>query len=321
MSIPTRVFFSVLFFAALAAAGLALSGKGIYGLTLFVLIPLLLGGTASWVAGPKTGRAAAKIGAMAVAIAALALFIVGMEGILCIVMALPLAVPLGAFGGWLVYRGESSPAAARSITMLLLLPSASMTWDLKAPPILFEVHSAIEIAATPEQVWKHVVSVSDLPEPREWYFRAGLAWPTRSRIEGSGIGAVRYCDFSTGSAVERIEAWEEPHLLRFIVSESPAPMREWSPYGHINPRHLHGYLVSRQGQFTLTELPNHHTLLEGISWYQHGLWPAQYWRLWSDAIIHRIHMRVLNHIRTLAEQDAAYFLAGAGSGGSGAGSR
>jgi hypothetical protein len=67
------------------------------------------------------------------------------------------------------------------------------------------------------------------------------------------------------------------------------------------PKHLHGYLISEHGQFRLKELPNHHTLLEGSTWYQHGLWPAEYWRWWSDAIIHRIHMRVLTHIRALAE--------------------
>jgi hypothetical protein len=42
--------------------------------------------------------------------------------------------------------------------------------------------------------------------------------------------------------------------------------------------------------------------LEGTTWYRHGLWPAEYWRWWSDAIIHRIHLRVLRHVRMLAEQ-------------------
>ena len=43
------------------------------------------------------------------------------------------------------------------------------------------------------------------------------------------------------------------------------------------------------------------TRLEGTTWYQHGLWPSQYWRLWSDAIIHKIHLRVLRHIRDEVE--------------------
>jgi hypothetical protein len=103
--------------------------------------------------------------------------------------------------------------------------------------------------------------------------------------------------------VEPIDIWDAPHLLRFHVTQSPEPLREWSPF-EIHPTHLHGYLASKAGQFRLIPLTDHHTLLEGTSWYSHGLWPAEYWRWWSDAIMHRIHMRVLNHIRTLAEADA-----------------
>jgi hypothetical protein len=188
--------------------------------------------------------------------------------------------------------------------MLILLPVASLTWDATVPPPVFQVRSTIDIAAPPEQVWKYVVKFPELPEPREWFFRAGLAYPTRVRLEGLGSGAMRYCDFSTGPFVEPIEVWDEPRLLRFRVTESPAPMREWSPYAQVQPKHLHGYFMSKEGQFQLTRLANGHTLLAGTSWYQHGLWPAEYWRWWSDAIIHRIHLRVLNHIRTLAEQEA-----------------
>jgi hypothetical protein len=78
-------------------------------------------------------------------------------------------------------------------------------------------------------------------------------------------------------------------------------MKEWSPYGEIHPAHLDGYFVSKRGRFVLTPLTNGHTRIEGTSWYQHGLKPGPYWRWWSDAIIHRIHRRVLNHIKDLSE--------------------
>lgn len=43
---------------------------------------------------------------------------------------------------------------------------------------------------------------------------------------------------------------------------------------------------------------------EGTTWYRHGLWPSSYWKLWADAILHRIHLRVLRHIAAGAESEA-----------------
>jgi hypothetical protein len=71
----------------------------------------------------------------------------------------------------------------------------------------------------------------------------------------------------------------------------------------IHPRHLKGFLVSEQGQFKLTPLPNGRTLLEGTTCYRHTMWPVRYWQIWSDYIIHAIHRRVLNHVKALAEAE------------------
>src|SRR5580704_17442004 len=298
----TRGDIALVMFGILAAAGALLVRSGLYGMTIFVLLPVFLGGYAVWTFRPQSGGQAALRGALTALVALSVFFLIGAEGLICIFMTAPIAVPLGALGGWLAYRGRSVKQSSGSIGMLILLPAASLTWDITAPPPLFQVRTSIEIAAPPEQVWKYVVAFPKLAEPQEWYFLAGLGYPTETRIEGSGPGAARYCDFSTGSFVEQVEVWDEPRLLRFRVTESAAPMREWSPDGEIVTKHLHGYFISREGQFRLTRLANNRTLVEGTSWYQHGLMPAEYWRWWSDAIIHRIHMRVLTHIKALAEE-------------------
>jgi hypothetical protein len=119
---------------------------------------------------------------------------------------------------------------------------------------------------------------------------------------GTGVGAERHCVFSTGAFVEPIEVWDDPHRLKFSVETNPAPMEEWTPYSHTVTAHLHGFLVSNGGQFLLTALPNRGTQLEETTWYRHTLWPAAYWRLWSDTLIHQIHMRVLRHIRKEVER-------------------
>jgi hypothetical protein len=275
-----------------------------YGWTLFLVLPIAAGALGALLANPTSAGKAAAAGMAANAIASLGFLAFGLEGAMCIGMALPLALPLGALGGWLVYAAMHRPRAmAPGTAMLMLLPLSlgTMGFDMTAKPHVFKVQSSIEIAAPAERVWENVVSFSELPPPDQWYFKTGIAYPIRARIDGTGPGAIRYCEFSTGPFVEPIQVWDQPRLLRFSVAQNPAPMNEWSPYGPIVTKHLHGYLVSKQGQFLLTPLSNGHTLLQGTTWYQHGLWPETYWTPWSNAIIHRIHMRVLNHIKNLSE--------------------
>jgi hypothetical protein len=285
------------------ALGAQLLRYGAYGLTLFAIIPFCVGGIAVSALCPATALGAMFDGALSVILVSSLTLLSGSEGLLCILMAIPLGAPLGALGGLAIHvsrQGTKSSHAA----WLLLLPVMTMGWNTRVPPATFQVRTAIVIGAPPDVVWRHVVSFSDLPEPGEWYFRAGLAYPQRARIVGSGPGAIRYCEFSTGPFVEPIEVWNEPALLRFKVTRNPPPLREWSPYRKVLPRHLEGNLVSNQGEFRLTPLAQNRTLLEGTTWYRHSLRPEQYWRWWSDAIIHRIHLRVLHHIQQLSETDA-----------------
>ncbi len=82
------------------------------------------------------------------------------------------------------------------------------------------------------------------------------------------------------------------------VAEQPAPMQEWSPYADIAPPHRDGYLKSQRGEFRLIALPGGRTRLEGSTWYEMRIRPSAYWSVFGDAIISRIHARVLRHIRT-----------------------
>lgn len=300
MSQKRRYILAFLILCTMMAVGAAILKAGLYGYTIFVVFPLILGGLSTLTFSPATPGRAAGLGAMYATLGAFSLLALGFEGLICVAMCVPLTVPLGALGGWLTFRFWTSKLSPRAMMALLLIPTSTMTWDGAAHPSVYKVQSEIVIAATPEQVWKYVVRFPDIQQPREWFFRAGVAYPERVRLKGTGVGATRYCEFSTGDFVEPIDVWDEPRRLHFQVTNSPSPLNELSPY-NIAPKHLHGYFRSVAGEFELIPLSNGQTLLRGTSWYQHGLWPAQYWRVWSDAIIHRIHLRVLNHIKTLAE--------------------
>jgi hypothetical protein len=297
-----------------AGTALAVLGTQVlrnYGWGLFVALPFAMGLAAAVIQGthaPRTMNQSMSVACLSVGLLGLALLAFAVEGYFCLLMATPIALVLATFGGVCGYyfqrrRWIQEGASAFLSVLLLFVPGVQWMEHSAAPqPPTFVVRSTIDVDARPEEVWKQVVAFTEIPPPTEWLFRAGVAYPIRAEIVGSGVGAERHCVFSTRAFVEPIEIWDEPHLLKFSVTSNPAPMQEWTPYSHIEPAHLHGFLVSNGGQFLLTPLPGGRTRIEGTTWYRHGLWPSTYWRWWSDAIIHQIHMRVLRHIRNQAEK-------------------
>ena len=283
---------------------------GDYGWALFVGLPFIMGFLSVLTYtfhAPRTMRSCLATAITAVGLAGSVLLLAAIEGVICLIMVAPVAVLLGVAGGAMgcliqhtVWRQTNS---ARLFCAAFLAVPLAMGMEHAVPPPLpkLQVRSSVIVDAPPEKVWRNVVTFSELPAPTEAIFKLGVAYPVRAEIDGQGVGAIRRCNFSTGPFVEPIEVWDEPRLLKFSVTQNPAPMQEWTPYRDVHPPHLHGYLESCGGQFRLVPLPGNRTLLEGTTWYYHHLWPADYWQLWSDEIIHTIHLRVLNHVKQLSE--------------------
>ena len=304
--------FGVAATALLLFASVALMAEGVesYGYALFFTTPFLLGAVIGFLLRrPRDYGLPVTAGVVSVTllVGCFALLFFALEGIICIMMAMPIALPaalLGAlFGRALASRsGDKVKPDAALGAIILLLPLGAGIEKQVTVPREREVMTAIEVDASPEQVWENVVSFSELPEPDHWLFETGIAYPLRARIEGEGVGAIRYCEFSTGAFVEPITRWEKPHRLSFDVEEQPIPMEEWSFYADVHPPHLEQSFRSVRGEFRLISLPNGHTRLEGSTWYVLDMGPAPYWKLWSDEIVHRIHGRVLAHIKQLSER-------------------
>jgi len=231
-----------------------------------------------------------------------------LDGIICLLMAFPLAMLLGVIGAALgrVLGRECDHGIVKIAPLLLIMSFPGLVAfearETEGPP-LRSVTTFVVVDAPIARVWEVVVAFPRITEPADGIFRLGIAYPVEARIEGSGVGAVRYCTFSTGSFVEPITQWNRHALLAFDVTSCPPPMNEFSIYKNVQAPHLHGYMISRRGQFRLFEKDGR-VVLEGTTWYTHSLVPQWYWGPISDFIIHRIHDRVLDHIKRVAESPA-----------------
>ena len=278
-----------------------------YGVSLFLGTPFVVGAITAFLFNrryPASSAESQQVVFMTILCIGGVALLTAAEGAVCLVMALPLAALLAAMGAsigrWIAVHEPARLAPA--LIAVALLPAGAAI-DARAPATsLREVRSAIVIDAPVAAVWRHVIEFPPLPEPSEFVFRAGIAYPMRAEIRGRGVGAVRYCVFSTGAFVEPITAWEPGRRLAFDVVEQPAPMKEWSLYASISPPHLDDYFRSRRGEFRLIPLPDGRTRLEGSTWYELRLYPAAYWVLFGDALVGRIHARVLEHVRRVAER-------------------
>lgn len=280
-------------------------GIGQYGIALFILTPLFIGAGSTILYGLKkdiTKREAWLIGLLTLGIFTAGLLVFAIEGVICIAMAAPFGLLLtwvGSLIGFAIINKTPNNAPTAMLILIGIIPTMAFI-EKDSEPSLTSVVTSIEINADPQTVWKNVVEFPQLDEPTEFIFKTGIAYPINAKIDGTGVGSVRHCNFTTGSFVEPITVWDEPRLLKFDVVEQPTPMKELS-FWDIDAPHLHNYFVSKQGQFKLTSLSNGKTLLEGTTWYYHNIKPAFYWQVWSDYIIHKIHDRVLTHIRTNSE--------------------
>jgi len=281
-----------------------------YGWVLFVFSPTLMGVLATLILAPNNEqpfRTCLAASVVSLLMVAFVLLIIALEGAICLVMAAPFAFLLNLLG---VLIGKGISILIRevkiknyiSLFLVLAIPfMLGFEASNKSKPTVHSVVSTVEIDAPIEKVWETVVAFPQIEKAPEGILRLGFAYPVNAKIDGTGVGATRFCNFNTGAFVEPITAWEKPNLLAFDVKEQPAPMIETSLYNELHAAHLE-YIKSERGQFRLYEKDGK-TVVEGTTFYTHDIAPDFYWQIFSDEIIHQIHMRVLTHIKEVSEKN------------------
>lgn len=281
-----------------------------YGGSLFLGMPIVSGAVAGFVYNQpytKGIKGSLGVGAMSVVLGGMALLLFALEGVICLVMAVPLIIPFGALGGLLgwflstviIWQSKWMLGGA----LLALVPVIGTFEVVLKQPETLMVESSVVINASIDRVWENVIQFPEIDSPTSWLFQLGVASPLRARIEGDGVGAVRYCEFTTGDFVEPITIWDKPNRLAFDVTDQPDPMIELTPYRGFRPPHLTHSFYSVRGEFELVPQSSDKTLLVGRTWYVVDMGPRCYWKLWTDTILHQIHLRVLNHIAEQAESE------------------
>ena len=262
----------------------------------FFLIPFIVGLVAAW-SWRGLGRTIgwSFLDALWVSLVGLAAAaIILREGVVCLVIVFPalyVFVVAGILLGRLWFRPNYSKLQLTIFPLLALLTVGEMIYHSEERAV---VTDQIVIHAPPEKVWPHVLAFPEIPDkPSYWIFRLGLPYPTQTTNAGDFVGADRQCKFSNGVVIkEKVAEFVPREKLTFDVAEQPS---DPEAYGHIT---LH------RGQFVLRDNGDGTTTLIGSSWYTLHVRPRWYFDLWTRDMTRAVHLRVMNHVRRLAEEDA-----------------
>ena len=278
----------------------------IYGWGLFVLTPFVVGVTTGYLVNRRELLSGAETSGLVLASAALgcgALILFALEGLICLILAAPLAAGLaiagGAIGRALAKRNIDPAAPFYSVALLPLM----FAIDAASPPeALMLTEESIVVSAPPPRIWQELVSDTAIGEPPTVVGRLGLAYPHRATLSGAGPGAGRTGYFSTGVARERVNVWQPGRTLGFIVLTQPPAMEEMSPYQRVHAPHLVGYFETGETRFDLQPVGGGRTRLSITAAHRLRLDPLVYWKPIARWAIRSNAQRVLRDLKVRAEE-------------------
>lgn len=261
----------------------------------FVILPLLMGVISAWFWRNLNLKSRSIIwysildGFLAILLS----YIFLGEGTICLIIVSPLIfvfVITGAFIGKTMFRKNNQTLNVSIISILLVIFTVDSISDHHYRNM---VSDEIVIKATPETIWKHVVSFDKIKRANTyWLFKAGMPSPMQTTVTAYRKGAGRKCIFSNGYVFdEKIVTFDINKDLTFDIIGQP---KDPEIMGHID---------IERGQFLLKDNGNGTTTLVGNSWYSLKVFPIWYYDLWAESITRNVHLRVMEHIKEISEQN------------------
>lgn len=209
---------------------------------LFILLPIVLGISIGALPNKKYTIWGAIL---ATIITLMGMFIPGLSGLLCIIMALPIIVPLIFLGYVIVHLAKRykqiKSTESISILLLPLLPfvvAAPSEHFLKTEKdAVISVRTEQVFDYSPEEVYDAIKSVDTLDAEKTFLMYLDLPIPTRCILEKEEIGGLRTCyfdpgnlsnaDFGGGTITEKITELERGKILRMDVIDYTLVGRNW----------------------------------------------------------------------------------------------
>ena len=259
-----------------------------YGLSFFVFLPFVLG----YILGKSTIKAISLWGL----ITSLFIFFIlllagGLEGMVCILMAMPLIIGAVAFGALVKYlikkydkkNKKENLIKSSIIPLCLFLTFGFVETELtKNVNHIIEVKSEIILPYSSIKVYETIKSVDTLNVEKPFLMKLDLPIPQKCILEEEKVGALRTCYFKEGKIIERVTELEKGKILRMDVIDYQLTGRKWFEF--------------KEAIYTFEELKNENCKMTRITTYSSELYPRVYWQPLEKIGIEQEHDYVFKNL-------------------------
>lgn len=233
--------------------------------------------------------------------------ITGLEGTICLIMTIPIYLPLSSLGGILggVYFSLVDSRKMNSFALggLLLMPFLVSGLEERYPleDLTKQVNTSIVINSTSPIVWSQITRIPKITEPQESFFYfMGFPRPVEATLSYDGIGGVREAKFEKGLMfLETITEWETEKKLTFTIKAEPenTPLTTLDSHVVVGGR----YFDTLLGEYEIERLNGNQVRLHLFSRYRLSTRFNFYAEIWSDFLMRDIQENILRVIKSRCE--------------------
>jgi len=262
------------------------------GYTFFIVVPLCIG----YFLGIKLDWG---IGLVISVMMGLALFFfllltADFEGLVCVIMLMPIFIPVVLIGILIGYnlRKRSSNADKKSIIKISLYPLIVLLFSGGIEHFFSnkyenaKVESTIYLPFDATTVYDFIKSVDTLEGKKSLLMNLGLSVPQKCVLEKEEVGAKRTCYFEDGTIEEKVTGIKRGEFIKMKVTDYNLPGFKWLKFDDAI------YLFTQEGDSTK---------LTRITTYRSQLKPRIYWEFWEKQAIEAQHEYVLNDLKRRLE--------------------
>jgi len=256
-----------------------------YGSTFFVIFPFALGFSIGTLESEDRFYASFGLGLLAF----FGFLLAGaLEGLVCVLMALPIFFIMGVIG-YLVqdklFKGRAKKAnrlmvsISPLIVLLVLNPIEQM---ILPEPEVITIENSIMLNYPADLVFDEVKQMEKLDAEKPIGLLLGLPSPYKCVLDADTIGAKRNCLFSNGKIVAEITKYEKGKVLEMDVVDYTLTGRDWFEFV--------------DATYTFKEVAGQ-TKITRTSSYKSILNPRFYWQPLESWGIDQEHVFVLNSLK------------------------